>query len=102
MRYQHHVFICANEREQGDSCGGRGSLDLLKAVKGEIRRLGLDHDGGLSANKSGCFGLCSQGPNAVVYPSGQWHRLTSAEQAVALVRDLSLDCPNNEARPASS
>jgi hypothetical protein len=28
--------------------------------------------------------------------------LCKAEQAGALVRDLSLDCPNNEARPASS
>jgi len=42
------------------------------------------------ANKSGCFGLCQQGPNIVVYPEGSWHQDRSARAAVALVDALPL------------
>jgi (2Fe-2S) ferredoxin len=88
MRYQHHLFICTNVRDNGDCCAARGSLDLLKQIKNELRNRGLDHDGGIMANKSGCFGLCQQGPNVVVYPRGSWHRVTNADDVTALIDGL--------------
>ena len=88
MRYQHHIFICTNEREQGDCCAKRGSLEMLKALKQALRDRGLDYEGGIMANKSGCFGLCSQGPNVVVYPRGSWHTISNAQQALALIDNL--------------
>ncbi len=88
MRYQHHIFICTNEREQGDCCAARGSLELLKTIKHTLRERGMDHDGGIMANKSGCFGLCTQGPNVVVYPQGNWHTIANQNQAVALIDSL--------------
>lgn len=91
MRFQHHLFICTNERTEGDCCAARGSLELLRAIKHELKDRGLDHEGGIMANKSGCFGLCSQGPNVVVYPSGQWHRITTVEQAMALLDQLQME-----------
>lgn len=27
-------------------------------------------------NKSGCLGKCEEGPACVVYPEGNWHRLS--------------------------
>ena len=90
MRYQHHIFICTNERDEGDCCGRRGALQLLKTIKHELRERGLDHEGGMMANKSGCFGRCGEGPNVVVYPGGTWHRIQSAEQALALSDALQL------------
>ena len=53
MRYQHHIFICTNERDEGDCCGRQGALQLLKTNKHELRERGLDHEGGMMANKSG-------------------------------------------------
>lgn len=91
MRYRHHLFICTNGRDEGDCCAKRGALDILKALKHELRERGLDHDGGIAANKSGCFGLCSQGPNVVVYPRGTWHRITTAEEAIGLLDDLQMN-----------
>jgi len=90
MRYQHHIFICTNERDEGDCCAKRGAFDLLKAMKQELRARGLDHDGGIMANKSGCFGRCSQGPNVVVYPQGSWHQIHNIDEAVDLIDTLQL------------
>jgi (2Fe-2S) ferredoxin len=88
MRYQHHIFICTNERENGDCCANRGSFQMLKELKQVLRDRGLDHEGGIMANKSGCFGLCSQGPNVVVYPQGSWHTIANRSQAIALIDGL--------------
>lgn len=90
MRYQHHIFICTNAREDGDCCAKRGSLDILKALKKELRDRNLDHDGGIMANKSGCFGRCSEGPNVVVYPGGSWHQIKTPEDAVHLIDALQM------------
>lgn len=91
MRFKHHIFVCTNERSEGDCCAARGSFDILKTIKHELRERNLDHDGGIMANKSGCFGLCSQGPNAVVYPPGSWHQLRTAQDAVELIDRLQLE-----------
>jgi (2Fe-2S) ferredoxin len=88
MRYQHHIFICTNERDQADCCARRGSLDVLRALKQALRDRGLDREGGIMANKSGCFGLCSQGPNVVVYPKGSWHQIADSEKAIELIDSL--------------
>lgn len=90
MRYQHHIFICTNERDEGDCCAKRGAFDLLRAMKQELRARGLDHDGGIMANKSGCFGRCAHGPNVVVYPQGAWHQIATVEEAVQLIDELQL------------
>ena len=90
MRYQHHIFICTNEREDGDCCAKRGSFGLLKTLKNELRDRGLDHEGGFMATKAGCFAKCDQGPNVVVYPRGSWHVLNTAADAVALIDELQL------------
>ena len=88
MRYQHHIFICTNERENGDCCAKRGSFQILKDLKQALRDRCLDHEGGIMANKSGCFGLCNQGPNVVVYPQGSWHQVLDSAQAIDLIDSL--------------
>lgn len=88
MRFQHHLFICTNQRSDGDCCANRGSLELLKTIKVTLRERGLDKEGGIMANKSGCFGLCQQGPNVVVYPAGTWHCIRTPDEAIALVDSL--------------
>lgn len=90
MRYQHHIFVCTNERDDGDCCAKRGSFSILKTLKNELRDRGLDHDGGIMATKAGCFAMCGEGPNVVVYPRGSWHVLTTPADAVALIDELQL------------
>jgi (2Fe-2S) ferredoxin len=91
MRYRHHLFLCINERHDGPCCAALGAADVLRIIKGELRRRGLDREGGIMANKSGCFGLCTGGPHAVVYPAGTWHIIRDAGQAHALIDTLEKD-----------
>jgi (2Fe-2S) ferredoxin len=90
QRFKHHIFICTNHRDDGESCAARGSLDLLRTLKQAVRDARQDHDGGLMVNKSGCFGLCQQGPNCVVYPQGSWHSIKTPDEAKALIDALQL------------
>lgn len=90
-RFQCHVFICTNERSDGECCAARGAFELLRCMKQRARALGVDTEGGLMINKSGCFGLCQSGPNVVVYPSGDWLTVSTAEEAEALIDRLAAE-----------
>lgn len=70
--YRHRIFLCTNVKEDGRSCCTlRGSEKILKALQNNIADKGLEFD--VKVVKSGCLGLCEQGPNAIVYPEGIWY-----------------------------
>ena len=50
------------------SCGKRGGRDVVRALRNEIRKRGLD----VSVVTSGCLGSCNSGPNIRVAPSSSW------------------------------
>ena len=79
-RFIRHVFICTNQRKEGDlrgCCAARGSMDLLGHLKKRV------HDGGLKdkvrGNKAGCLAACQHGPSMVVYPDDVWYSPKTAE-----------------------
>lgn len=74
----YRLFVCNRGRPDGDSCAGKGAEALLSALKLEIARQGLN--GEVKALYCGCLDLCSQGPNLIVYPSGQWYSGLGLEQ----------------------
>ena len=61
-----HVLICCS----GD-CRKRGSKEVRKALKEELRERGMIGD--VRVDSVNCLGLCKHGPNAVVYPGGTWY-----------------------------
>lgn len=71
--FQQHVFICTNQREDGQMCcnnhGARASFDYLKT---RANALGLDYQR-LRISKASCLGRCDLGPVLVVYPEGVWY-----------------------------
>jgi|TARA_B110000263_G_C15254317_1_gene485703 (2Fe-2S) ferredoxin len=74
MKFEKHIFICTNERDENSarkSCGACGGLDLRKDIVRMINEAGLK--GKVRANKSGCLDVCEQGPAMVIYPSGYWY-----------------------------
>jgi (2Fe-2S) ferredoxin len=84
--FRHHVFVCTNQRLPGNpkgSCGQKGSVLLLQALKGEVEARGLR--GIVKVSSSGCLGPCAQGCTAVVYPEGAWYGGLTPEDAPALV-----------------
>ena len=64
--YDAHVLLCG-----GGDCKKRGSKDLRKALKSELRGRGMVGD--VRIDSVDCLGLCKHGPNAVVYPDGVWY-----------------------------
>ncbi len=73
-KFEHHIFVCTNERPKGDPrgcCSHLGSVPLHAHFKKEVARLGLQ--GTVRANKAGCLDQCEYGPTVVIYPEGVWY-----------------------------
>ena len=71
MKFEKHIFICTNERDENSlrkSCGSCGGLDLRKDLVRMINESNLK--GKVRANKSGCLDVCEKGPAMVIYPGG--------------------------------
>ena len=64
--YDTHVLFCG-----GGDCKKRGSKDVRRALKNELRGRGMIGD--VRVDSVECLGLCKHGPNAVVYPGGTWY-----------------------------
>ena len=72
--YQHHVFFCTNERDDGrPSCGERCAGDLRDYAKKKVKGLGLAGKGRVRVNNAGCLDRCDEGPVLVVYPDETWY-----------------------------
>ncbi len=72
--YQHHVFFCLNQREDGRPCCANHDAAAMQAyAKDRIKALGASGKGKIRINKSGCLDRCDEGPCVVVYPEGVWY-----------------------------
>ena len=72
--FERHLFICVNERGEGDPrgcCVMRGSRDLAAAFKKQLYNRGLKRI--VRANKAQCLDQCAHGAAMVAYPEGVWY-----------------------------
>jgi (2Fe-2S) ferredoxin len=73
-RFDKHIFICENKREQGHPrgcCSEKGSSEIKDLLKKRLKELGLNSK--IRANTSGCLDACEHGPTIVVYPEQIWY-----------------------------
>jgi (2Fe-2S) ferredoxin len=72
--YRHHVFVCINQREDGEACcqqfDGEGARVYMKS---RAKALGIHTPGQVRINRAGCLNRCEQGPVMVIYPEGIWY-----------------------------
>ncbi len=71
---KYHLFVCTSSKINGQQkgfCHSKESVDLIQKFIEEIE--GRDLSGDVLVSNSGCFGICSYGPAAVVYPEGTWY-----------------------------
>lgn len=73
-KFEHHIFICTNQRTPENPRGccdhdGLGTLQL--AFKKELAARGLKNR--VRANRAGCLDQCEHGPTVVVYPDAVWY-----------------------------
>lgn len=65
------IFFCTKQRSIDSPkpcCRGRGSEKLRDTLKEMIRKEGLETR--IRVFKSGCLGVCEQGPAAMTFPDG--------------------------------
>lgn len=72
--FQHHVFFCMNQREDGrPCCGKQGAETAQKHAKKRIKEMNMNGPGKIRVNQAGCMDRCDEGPVLVVYPEGTWY-----------------------------
>jgi (2Fe-2S) ferredoxin len=72
--YNRHVFICCNQRGEGETCcNEHGASQLLGYMKDRVKAQGLAGPGQVRINKAGCLGRCDNGPVMVIYPEETWY-----------------------------
>ncbi|MCL4304719.1 (2Fe-2S) ferredoxin domain-containing protein [bacterium] len=73
-RYQHHIFVCENQRASDDPkgcCASKGSHEVLVQLREKIKAVGLAAR--VRVNSSGCLANCARGATVVVYPEAIWY-----------------------------
>ncbi|MEN9811047.1 MAG: hypothetical protein RLZZ488_2614 [Pseudomonadota bacterium] len=73
--YEKHIFVCENQRPEGDPrgcCHSKGAAELTAALKKMAADAGLGKK--VRVNKAGCLGQCAFGTAVVVYPDAVWHK----------------------------
>jgi (2Fe-2S) ferredoxin/predicted O-methyltransferase YrrM len=83
--FRFHVFVCGQQKPDGvPCCAGRGSGEVLEALRREIGAHGLADE--VQVTTCGSLGLCEHGPNLVVYPEGIWYSGVSPADVPEIVR----------------
>ncbi|MGH9749739.1 MAG: (2Fe-2S) ferredoxin domain-containing protein [Candidatus Polarisedimenticolia bacterium] len=80
LPFRHHVLICLGPR-----CGGeRGSHRIRQEFRREFVRQALPAT--VKETECICFGLCSHGPNVIVYPEGVVYSGVKPQDVAQIVR----------------
>lgn len=82
--FAYHVLLCTQQTvEDKPHCRDQGSRVLLDRLRTLLRRRGLE--GKVLVTPCGCLGLCSRGPNLLVYPGGTWYCRVTVDDLEELV-----------------
>jgi (2Fe-2S) ferredoxin len=85
--YVCHVFVCTNDREgKAKSCADGKSPIVRSALKEEVNQRGWR--GKVRVSKSGCMGLCQNGPNVIIYPQRIWFSGVSQDDVGEIVSTI--------------
>jgi (2Fe-2S) ferredoxin len=88
LYFNHHVFMCTNERQAPDACcAQQRSVALHAYAKERIKALGLNGQGRIRINKAGCLDRCGQGPCLVVYPEGVWYTFVDESDIDEIIQE---------------
>jgi (2Fe-2S) ferredoxin len=78
--YQHHVFFCLNQRDDGEPCCmDKGAEAAFDHMKSRVKKLALNGKDKVRINRAGCLDRCGEGPLMVVYPEAIWYTFIDNE-----------------------
>ena len=69
--FEKYIFVCENERLEGDCCSGPGRK-IREKLKTLVKEKGLAAR--IRVSRSGCLDVCSQGPNVLLMPDNIWFK----------------------------
>ena len=75
-----HVLICG-----GTGCTSSGSPAIREVLERELEAKGISEE--IKVITTGCFGLCALGPIMIVYPSGTFYSMVTAEDVPEIVSE---------------
>lgn len=87
--YKKTLVVCTNVHEDGRvSCGDpkRGGGAVCETLKARAKKAGLK--GKVRVVRSGCLGLCEHGPNAMLFPDGEWLSGLALDDVDAVLKRL--------------
>ncbi|MDZ4668442.1 MAG: (2Fe-2S) ferredoxin domain-containing protein [bacterium] len=86
MRFDKHIFICANEKAPGKACcGEKNGTALIEKFREVLAEKGLK--GSVRAQKSGCLDACKFGPALVIYPEGTYYKQVQLSDVERIVEE---------------
>jgi (2Fe-2S) ferredoxin len=81
LPFSHHLLICTGPR-----CGGeRNSARIRQEFRKEFVRQSVPAS--IKETQCICFGICSYGPNVIVYPDGVVYSGVKPRDVSAIVRE---------------
>lgn len=84
MRFDYHIFICANQKAEGKvCCGQERGLELVAEFRRVLRDKGLQ--GKVRAQRAGCIDACDFGPSVVIYPGGEYYGHLKPENVETII-----------------
>lgn len=78
--YRAHVLICA-----GTGCTSSNSAKIMEEMKALLISNKLDNE--VQIVKTGCFGLCAEGPIVVIYPEGAMYTRVQVSDVQEIVEE---------------
>ena len=78
--YRAHVLVCG-----GTGCTSSGSTTLQNEFTRLLKENNIDNE--VKLIKTGCFGLCAEGPIVVVYPEGAMYCKVQPEDVEEIVKE---------------
>jgi NADP-reducing hydrogenase subunit HndC len=78
--YRSHVLVCG-----GTGCTSSNSEKIISEFDAQLAKNNLQNE--VKIVKTGCFGLCAQGPIVVVYPEGAMYTMVKVEDVKEITEE---------------
>jgi NADP-reducing hydrogenase subunit HndC len=78
--YRNHILVCG-----GTGCTSNNSAKIFEEFEKQLKDKGLDKD--VQVIRTGCFGLCAEGPVTIIYPEGAFYSHVKVEDVKEIVEE---------------
>ena len=85
-KYKRHIFVCINDKEEGECCAKKNSEKILRILRDHVNQNGLM--GVYNITKTKCLGHCNEGPTIAIYPEGYIFKKVSLEDTEKIIKEF--------------